>query len=79
MKKLIYPILAIISFFIFINISVTLAAGGVPPPPGGGGPPCLPPPCVPIDGGISFLVAAGIAIGAKKMYNSHQNVKNKDI
>lgn len=42
-------------------------------PPGGGGPtgepPCWPPPCVPIDGGISLLIAAGAAFGAKKVYD----------
>ena len=39
------------------------------PDPGGGGGPgdgCWPPPCIPIDGGIGFLVAAGIAFGVKK-------------
>lgn len=44
-------------------------AGGPPPPPTGGGAGCWPPPCVPIDGGISFLIAAGIGLGAKKLYN----------
>lgn len=43
-------------------------------PPGGGGPggtepPCWPPPCIPIDGGISLLIAAGAAFGAKKVYD----------
>lgn len=39
-----------------------------PPPTGGpsGGPPCWPPPCIPIDGGIGFLVAAGLIYGGKK-------------
>jgi len=40
-------------------------------PPGGGGPGgqggCNPPPCVPIDGGISILIAAGVALGGKKI------------
>ncbi len=50
--------------------------GGPPGPPGGGGiPPCWPPPCVPIDGGISLLVAAGLALGGKKAYDLHK--KNK--
>ena len=49
------------------------------PPPGGnpnpgcppdcpGGNNC-PPRCVPIDGGLSLLIAAGIGIGAKKAYD----------
>lgn len=40
------------------------AAGG-----GGNGPPCWPPPCIPIDGGISFLILAGAAYGGKKAYD----------
>jgi hypothetical protein len=49
------------------------------PPPGGGGsnPPCWPPPCIPIDGGIGFLMAAGAAYGAKKFYQSRKE-KRKD-
>ena len=44
--------------------------GGPPGPPGGGGlPPCWPPPCVPIDGGVIFLAAAGIAYASKKAYD----------
>jgi len=45
-------------------------AGGAPPGgPAGGTPGCWPPPCVPIDGGISFLIAIGAAFGGKKMYD----------
>ncbi len=42
-----------------------------PGPPAGGGPPCGPPfgPACPIDGGISLLIAAGVALGGKKAYN----------
>ncbi len=32
-------------------------------------PGCWPPPCVPIDGGIVFLIAAGAAYGSKKIYD----------
>lgn len=48
---------------------------GPPGPPGGGGgtPPCWPPPCVPVDGGASLLIAAGIAFGAKKVYDLKKN------
>lgn len=42
---------------------------GPPPPPGGGGPTCWPPPCIPIDGGIGLLFAAGLALGGKKLYS----------
>ena len=41
--------------------------GGGAPFGGGGGPGCWPPPCIPIDGGIAFLAAAGIALGGKKL------------
>lgn len=40
------------------------------PSSGGGGPgPCFPPatPCIPIDGGLGFLVLAGLAFGGKKL------------
>ena len=43
------------------------AGGG--PPGGPGGPPCWPPPCIPIDGGITFLVAIAGAFGMRKIYN----------
>ena len=38
------------------------------------GPTCWPPPCIPIDGGLGFLVAAGIAYGIKKI-NDIQKTK----
>lgn len=40
-----------------------------PPPPSTGTPTCWPPPCIPVDGGVSLLVAAGALYGAKKIYN----------
>ena len=49
-----------------------------PGPPGGpGGPGCWPPPCVPIDGGLSFLLIAGAAYGGKKMYELHEQKEEK--
>ena len=66
--------ITVISFFIiiplftvFIGIKDSYAQ---PPPPGGGDPGCWPPPCIPIDGGIGFLIAAGIAYGGKKAFDS---------
>lgn len=41
--------------------------GGGGPPTGGGDPGCWPPPCIPIDGGMSFLMALGLAFGGKKL------------
>ena len=52
--------------------SAFVMQAGPPPPPGGGmAPPCWPPPCIPIDGGLSFLVAAAAIYGGKKLYD-HQ-------
>ena len=72
MKFNIKHLIAITFFLFFLNTFYAMAGGPPPPPPGGGGPPCFPPPCIPIDGGISFLVAAGIAIGAKKVHDSRK-------
>lgn len=63
----------IISFVVVFSVLYLLEvhAAGPPGPPGGGGdPPCWPPPCVPIDGGIGFLLAAGLAYGGKKAFSS---------
>ncbi len=40
-------------------------------PPGGGRPPCVPPPCVPIDQGLVFLLTGGVILGfyAYKKFN----------
>ena len=58
-------VLLILAFFAFF----TLNMNAQPPPPGGTGPSCWPPPCIPIDGGISWLLAAGIVYGAKKSWD----------
>ena len=50
-----------------------LFAAGAPPPPGEG--PCWPPPCIPIDGGITFLVAAAATFGAKKLLHFKKTSK----
>jgi hypothetical protein len=48
-----------------------LAMYSQPGPPAGGSPPCGPPfgPACPIDGGVSLLIAAGLAFGGKKAYD----------
>lgn len=33
----------------------------------GGSAGCWPPPCVPIDGGVGLLIAAGLAFGGKQL------------
>ena len=46
-----------------------------PPPPPTGGAACWPPPCIPIDGGISILIAAGVLYGGSKLYSKQKNKK----
>ena len=58
--------------FLALLILVTLpsliyAQGGNPFDPGDF--PCFPPPCIPIDGGLTFLIAAGAAMAGKKLYD----------
>lgn len=64
----------IIILLLFVSMTTIVfgqpAGGGPPGGPAGGGPPCWPPPCIPVDGGISFILAIGAAYGAKKAYNT---------
>jgi len=74
MKKYTFKLIAVLSFVIALSLGTDVLAS----PPGGGGGPggdggCIPPPCVPIDGGISLLVAAGVALGGKKIFDSLKN------
>jgi len=60
-------------FALFLLIAGTLPAAPAPGPPGGGsGPPCWPPPCIPIDGGVGFLIIAGLVFGAWKLFVSYK-------
>jgi hypothetical protein len=52
---------------LFFSLSNTLFSA--PPPPPTGGPGCWPPPCVPVDNGLIFLMVAGLLFGAKKFYD----------
>ncbi len=63
--------LVLITIILFLALSgIDVFAAGPPGPPGGGGgPSCWPPPCVPIDGGISYLLALGAIYGGKKIYD----------
>jgi len=60
-------IAALVTLSLLITVSVAFAQPGPPDfgPPCGGpfGPPC------PIDGGVSLLIAAGLAYGGKKTYD----------
>lgn len=65
--------LALAAFF-----AVAIASAQVPDPPGGGAPPCGEPfgTVCPIDGGVSFLIAAGVALGGKKAYELRKKSLN---
>lgn len=60
-----------IAFILVVSLLEAQPPGGGSPPPGGS-PTCWPPPCIPIDGGISFLLLAGAAFGAKKIYDQRK-------
>lgn len=52
---------------------VAPAMGALMAQPGtGGGPPCWPPPCIPIDGGLSLLIGAGALLGGKKAMDARK-------
>ena len=68
MHKSIVPtvFLFAIFFFCFIGNIDAMTPPGHPMGP----PPCWPPPCtVPLDGGISLLIAAAAALGGKKLFD----------
>ena len=64
--------LLIFLIFCFSNICISQ----IGPPSSGDDPGCWPPPCVPIDGGISLLIAAGAIYGGIKLYSKNKNIKN---
>lgn len=74
MLKKIFSIVIFSAIFFFS--AQEIKAGGPPGPPMGP-PPCWPPPCspIPIDGGISFLIAAGVALAGKKFYDFRKSAK----
>lgn len=68
-------------FVLLLVASAALHAqpSGTPPggPSGSSNPPCWPPPCIPVDGGISILIAVGAAYGSKKAYDFYKS--NDDV
>jgi hypothetical protein len=58
-----------LSCFFLIGITLTINAQTGPPTQGVGPGGCFPPPCIPVDGGISLLIAAGIGLAGKKAYD----------
>ena len=73
MFKKLLPVLIFSSVLVFLTIDAYAGMG--PPGPPTGPPPCWPPPCtIPLDGGISLLIAAGVALGGKKFYDYKKKV-----
>jgi len=70
LKKKVYLLFLFIVFGLGIHVM-----GQDPQPPGGGGSPTEEPPtgAVPVDGGLSLLLAAGIGYGARKVYRLRTN------
>lgn len=75
--KLIKKGIRLFALIIALGCSTNAFSVGAPggPGSGSGSPPCWPPPCVPIDGGISFLLLAGAAYGGKKIYDLNNEKK----
>jgi hypothetical protein len=72
MKKLLFTLCAM--------FLLTFVSNAQPPDPGGGGgsdPGCFPPPCIPIDGGLSWLLIAGTVYGGKKLYKANKKQKEE--
>ena len=70
-RKNLFVVLLIVCFNILCNAAISPPPSGNTPP-SGGSPTCWPPPCIPIDGGISLLIAAGALYGGRKLYKNHQ-------
>jgi hypothetical protein len=68
MKKL---ILVLLFLAVILLPSIIFAQ----PSSGSSAPPCFPPPCIPIDGGASLLILAGMAIGGKKAFDTSRKQK----
>ena len=59
------------------SLAVVPLFGALMAQPGpGGGPPCWPPPCIPIDGGLSLLIGAGALLGGKKALEARKRRKS---
>lgn len=71
MKQAIIVKRLLIVFFFCLSAAVVVAQGGPGDPggdPGGG-----PIGAIPVDGGLAFLLAAGVGYGAKKMHERRKS------
>lgn len=78
MKYILPLLLVVVAMIAPLFWDVLLAQPSSGPPLGGATgnePPCFDPPCIPIDGGLGFLVAAGVALGGKKIYDATSKKK----
>lgn len=67
--------LGLAAFTVLANVAAFAQPPSGPPPtapPTGTEPPCWDPSCIPVDGGLGFLIAAGAALGVKKIHD-HRN------
>jgi hypothetical protein len=62
---------AILIYLFCLSAVVTFAQPDAPPDPGGG-----PIGAIPVDGGLAFLLAAGVGYGAKKAYDRRKSNKS---
>ncbi|GAB4140594.1 MAG: hypothetical protein Fur0041_15740 [Bacteroidia bacterium] len=63
---------------LFLLVTVLTIQAQPPPPPPPTGPPCWPPPCVPVDGGITIAIGAAVAFGGKKLYDSFRSESKEE-
>jgi hypothetical protein len=70
-RQQLFTILILSTLFIIIGFDACALPPGPPPVDV---PPCWPPPCnpIPIDGGLSYLLAAGAVLGGRKLYKMHK-------
>ena len=57
-------------------LAAPVISGLMAQPGPGGGPPCWPPPCIPIDGGLSLLIGAGALLGGRKALQARRARKS---
>lgn len=80
MSKFLKHTLVTALLFVAVSSANAQPAGGGPPGGPSGGDPalCWPPPCIPVDGGISFLIALGAAFGGKKAFDHFKSSEESE-
>ena len=68
MKNILYSLYAVVSLSMLLSLPSLALAQGAPTDPSD----------VPIDGGLSLLLAAGLAYGGKKAYDARKKQKNDE-